>query len=321
MSKRASLVAAFDVGGTNLRAALVDSAGRIDARVKQPTVQSRKGFIEQLAFTIRELKSTGKRVIAASIGFPGPLRIKEGIVLTPPNLVDCDNLPVKRMLERRGGLPVFMENDANAAALGEWWLGAAKGANSAICLTLGTGIGGGIVLDGKVWHGAGDVAAEFGHITVRPNGRRCACGRRGCLEAYASATGVVRTARAKVRRDRNSLILRLAGGRPSAITSAIVYRAAKRGDATARNVLTQTGRMLGMAIGNLLGIFNPQMVVIGGGLARAGRMLLDPIRAEAARNCFAAAFNSARIVKGKLGDDAGMLGAALTAFRGMRGTV
>ncbi|RKY25175.1 MAG: hypothetical protein DRP79_06895, partial [Planctomycetota bacterium] len=159
------------------------------------------------------------------------------------------------------------------------------------------------------------VAAEFGHLTVRRGGRRCACGRRGCLEAYASATGVVRSARAKVRREGDSLILRLAGGKPSAITSELVSRAARAGDAAAREILDEAGRLIGFAVGNLLGILNPQVVVIGGGLARAGRMILGPLREEARRNCFKAAYKSARIVRGRLGDDAGILGAALTAFR------
>lgn len=318
MKQKKSLVAAFDVGGTNLRAALVDDAGAIVARVRRATVADRKGFIEQLAAVTDELQSTAsKRVAAIAIGFPGPLKTEEGRVLTPPNLPACANLPVKRLLERETGLPVFLENDANAAALGEWWRGAAKGAGSVLCFTLGTGVGGGIVLNGEVWHGAGDVAGEFGHITVRPGGRLCGCGRRGCLETYASATGVARTARAMMRRRRASAILRLAGGKISAVTSEVVYRAAKKGDGAAREIIREAGRMLGFVIGNLMGAFNPEVVVITGGMARAGGMLLKPLRDEAARHCFASAFESAGIAPGRLGDDAGMLGAALTAFRGM----
>ncbi|RKY22881.1 MAG: hypothetical protein DRP79_10120, partial [Planctomycetota bacterium] len=137
MGKEKPRVAAFDIGGTNLRAALVDSAGRIAARLREPTVTDRRGFVGQIASAVRRLRSGGGGAVAVGVGFPGPLRIEDGAVLTPPNLPDCRNLPLKKMLEDELRLPVFLENDANAAALGEWWLGAARGARSAVCLTLG----------------------------------------------------------------------------------------------------------------------------------------------------------------------------------------
>jgi len=318
MPKVNPLVIAIDIGGTNLRAAFVDRDGRIFGRERLVTLLTRNGLITQLADVIRRMKAKDKRVCAAGIGFPGPMKIDQGIVLTPPNIPDCANLPLKKILERATNLPVFLENDANAAALGEYWIGAAEGAESMVCITLGTGIGGGIVLNGKVWHGAGDVAGELGHMTVRPGGRMCGCGKRGCIETYASASGVARTARAKIQRNKHSAILALAGGKASAITSAIVYQAAMRGDVIAGKVLEETGRILGMAIGNLLNILNPAMVVLTGGLARAGRLLFDPLRAEVPKHCFPAAFRGTRIVPGKLGDDAGMAGAALSAFQKMK---
>jgi len=302
--KSKALVLAIDIGGTNLRAALVDRRGRIFARQRHATVLTRDGLAAQLTDIISKARTKESRISAAGIGFPGPMKIKEGLILTPPNIPDCANLPLKKILEKATRLPVFLENDANAAALGEYWIGAAKGAHSVLCLTLGTGIGGGIVLDGKVWHGAGDVAGELGHITVKPGGRKCGCGKRGCLETYASASGVARSA-----------ILRLAGGKMSAVNSAIVYRAAMQGDRAAREVLHETGRILGAAIGNLLNVLNPAVVVLTGGLARAGSLLFRPLIAEAPKHCFRAAFRGTRIVRGKLGDDAGIAGAALTAFQ------
>jgi len=318
MPKGKPLVIAIDIGGTNLRAAFVDSGGRIFGRRRFTTILTRNGFITQLADVIRVMKAEEKRACAVGIGFPGPLKIDQGIVLTPPNIPDCTNLPLKRILERITNLPVFLENDANAAALGEYWLGAATGAESMVCITLGTGIGGGIVLNGKVWHGAGDIAGELGHMTVRPGGRVCGCGKHGCIETYASASGVAWTARARVRRNKKSAILRFVGGKMSAITSAIVYRAAIQGDRTAREVLEETGRILGAAIGNILNILNPAMIVLTGGLARAGRLLFHPLRAEVPKHCFPAAFRGTRVVPGKLGDDAGIAGAALSAFQRMK---
>jgi len=318
MPKGKPLVIAIDIGGTNLRAAFVDSGGRIFGRRRFTTILTRNGLITQLADVIRVMKAEEKRACAVGIGFPGPLKIDQGIVLTPPNIPDCTNLPLKRILERITNLPVFLENDANAAALGEYWLGAATGAESMVCITLGTGIGGGIVLNGKVWHGAGDIAGELGHMTVRPGGRVCGCGKHGCIETYASASGVAWTARARVRRNKKSAILRFAGGKMSAITSAIVYRAAIQGDRTAREVLEETGRILGAAIGNILNILNPAMIVLTGGLARAGRLLFHPLRAEVPKHCFPAAFRGTRVVPGKLGDDAGIAGAALSAFQRMK---
>jgi glucokinase len=314
-AKGGPLVIAIDIGGTNLRAALVDRRGRIFARQRHATVLTRSGLVAQLTDIIRKARTKESRVAAVGIGFPGPMKIKKGIVLTPPNIPDCANLPLKKILEKATRLPVFLENDANAAALGEYWIGAAKGAHSVLCLTLGTGIGGGIVLDGKVWRGAGDVAGELGHITVKPGGRKCGCGKRGCLETYASASGVARTARARIRRGDRSAILRLAGGKISAVNSAVVHRAAMQGDRAAREVLHETGRILGAAIGNLLNVLNPAVVVLTGGLARAGSLLFRPLIAEAPKHCFRAAFRGTRIVRGKLGDDAGIAGAALTAFQ------
>lgn len=272
-------VIAIDIGGTNLRAAIVDRNGRIFARQRHATLLTRDGLAGQLAAIIRNAKAKESRIAAAGIGFPGPMKIKEGIVLTPPNIPDCTNLPLKKILEKATRLPVFLENDANAAALGEYWIGAARGAQSVVCLTLGTGIGGGIVLDGKVWRGAGDVAAELGHITVKPGGRKCGCGKRGCLETYASASGVARSARALIRKGSGSKMYQLAGNKLSAVSSAVVDRAARQGDRVARAVLDETGRILGMAIGNLLNVLNPAVVVLTGGLSRAGRMLFGPAAA------------------------------------------
>jgi glucokinase len=309
--KSKTLVLAIDIGGTNLRAALVDRRGRIFARQRHVTVLTRDGLAAQLTDIIRKARTKKSRISAVGIGFPGPMKIKEGFILTPPNIPQCANMPLRKILEKTTRLPVFLENDANAAALGEYWIGAAKGAHSVLCLTLG----GGIVLNGKVWRGAGDVAGELGHITVKPGGRKCGCGKRGCLETYASASGVARTARARIRRGNRSAILRLAGGKMSAVNSAVVHRAAMHGDRAAREVLHETGRILGAAIGNLLNVLNPAVVVLTGGLARAGSLLFRPLIAEAPKHCFRAAFRGTRIVRGKLGDDAGIAGAALTAFQ------
>ena len=240
-------------------------------------------------------------ITAVSVGFPGPLDVERGFIHTPPNLPSFRNTPLKAILEKRAGVPVFVDNDANLIALGEQRFGAGIGVSSLVCLTLGTGIGGGIVLDGEVWHGAADTAGEIGHMIVVRGGRRCGCGARGCLERYASATGAVLNARALLRKEKKSLILELADGKPKNITSHAVYRAARRGDAVAAAALTETARYLAIGVSNILNVLNPQMVVIAGGLANAGEYLMRPLRAAVKETAIPAAFAACKIVRGKLG--------------------
>jgi glucokinase len=225
-----------------------------------------------------------------------------GVVVKSPNFPDWNNLPLKKELEAALGLPVSIENDANAAALGEQWRGAGRGIASMILLTLGTGVGGGIVLDGRIWPGADGMAGEIGHMTIIPDGRRCGCGNTGCLEMYASSRGIVMTYQ-----ERSS--------RPAAVTSEEIYRAARNGDMLAVDVMKGMGRLLGIGIANLVNIFNPEMIVIGGGVKDAWPLFMEAAREEIRKRAFEYPAARTQIVPSVLGDDAGMIGAAAVALQ------
>jgi glucokinase len=258
--------------------------------------------------TIAETGCTRSDFIGIGVGAPGPLDRKRGIVLVAPNL-GWHDYPLKERVEHAVGIRTTLENDANCATLGEWWVGAAKGAQNAIGMTIGTGIGGGLILDGKLYHGASDVAGEIGHTTIDSNGRRCACGNYGCLEAYASGPAIAERAREALAGGELSCLNEMVGGDLTTITAATVYEAAKRGDSVAAEVVRDTARFIGIGLANLLNVFNPEVVVIAGGVTQAGEDLLAPIRAEVKRRAFKAAVDACRIVPGALGGTAGTVGA------------
>jgi glucokinase len=313
-------VIGVDLGGTNIVFALTDLAGKILYRLKVPTMalEGRDKVVARMVEGIRrvmeESGTPAKELQAVGVGVPGPISSHKGIIYSAPNLPGFENLRLKALLERKTGLPVFLENDANAAAMGEKWAGAGKGVDSMLMLTLGTGVGGGIVLDGKLYSGVNDTAAEFGHMVIDPGGPICGCGQRGCLEQYASATAIARRAREAVMAGTQSSILTLAEGDPSKITSRMVHQAALDGDRLARQVWDDTAVFLGIGIANLVNIFNPQMVVLGGGVMLAGGDLLKPVRQEVLKRAFERPAKTAQIVSAKLGDDAGVIGAAAVAI-------
>jgi len=307
-------VIGVDLGGTNLRTALISPAGEIAHKQKEPTEagQGHRGVIAKLIASIRQQQEhaqrSGRMVVAVGVGAPGVIHAHRGVVVKSPNFPDWDNLPLKQELEAASGIPVFIENDANAAALGEQWRGAAQGINSMIFLTLGTGVGGGIVLDGRIWQGADGMAGEVGHMTIIPDGRKCGCGNRGCLEMYASSRGIVMS-------YQEGLAKRAGSPSVDAVTSAEIYEAARRGDALALCVMEAMGRSLGIGIANLINIFNPEMVVIGGGVKDAWTLFIEATRDEVRKRAFAYPAERTRIVPSVLGDDAGMIGAAAVALQ------
>ena len=274
------------------------------------------GVVGRIAFnieavitqTIAETGCARSDFLGVGVGAPGPLDRKQGIVLVAPNL-GWHDYPLKERVEHATGMRTTLENDASCATLGEWWVGAAKGAKNAIGMTIGTGIGGGLILDGKLYHGSSDVAGEIGHTTIESNGRRCACGNYGCLEAYASGPAIAGRAREALAGGELSLLSGMVDGALEQITAATVYEAAKRGDAVAAEVVRDTARFIGIGLANLLNVFNPEVVVIAGGVTQAGEDLLAPIRAEVKRRAFKAAVDACRIVPGALGSTAGTVGA------------
>jgi glucokinase len=222
-------------------------------------------------------------------------------------------------ITERLGMPATLDNDANCATVGEWWQGAAKGGWNVVGMTIGTGIGGGLIIEGQLFHGASDVAGEIGHTTIDLNGRHCKCGNYGCLEAYASGPAIATRAReVLVREESASLLPSLVRGHLDNITAQTVYDAAKRGDAVANEIVRDTARYLGAGVANLLNTFNADVVVIAGGVTQAGDALFVPLQAEVRRRAFRPAVEAARIVPGTLPGTAGVVGAVAT-FRIGRG--
>lgn len=249
------------------------------------------------------------RFLGLGVGSPGPLDTERGVVIETPNL-GWRQMPLRDRLATALELPAVLDNDANCAVLGECWVGAGRGARFAIGMTIGTGIGGGLVLDGRLYHGAADSAGEIGHMTIDVDGRRCNCGNYGCLEAYASGPAIAMRATEQLRAGLDSSLTALCGGDLGAITAQTVFEAARARDAVALDVVRDTAHYLGVGLANLLNIFNPELVVIMGGVTQAGEALFEPLEREVARRAFRSVVESCRIVPGTLTGLAGVYGAA-----------
>ncbi|PWT90962.1 MAG: ROK family protein [Blastocatellia bacterium] len=310
-----SLVIAADLGGTHLRAALVDQSGRIHAQLKRDTPhgESANCIVESLASAAAELssqlKSAAPTVVSAAIMVPGTVDKTNTVVVSAPNLPCLDNFALKAALQEKMNLPVLLENDANAAAVGEMWLGAARGYSNVICITLGTGVGGGIVLDGKLWRGADGSAGEIGHTTVEPfSGPPCKCGNHGCLEVFASATAIVRMAKEDFDKYPHST-LGLDG-----LTALKVYNAGIAGDKLSIDVFKRAGRYLGVGLANIITLLGPEVIVIGGGAANGWSLFEEEMMEQIEGRVFPSRGKNVKIVTAECGDNAGLVGAAKLAF-------
>jgi glucokinase len=311
-------VLGIDIGGTNLVVGSVAEDGStVLATASEPThaeagatdVVDRLVRLAERAIAGTRALVPGAEILGVGVGAPGPLDTKRGIVLLTPNL-GWVNMPLRQIIHDRLSLPAALDNDANCAVLGEWWVGAARGARHAIGITIGTGIGGGLILDGRLYHGASDVAGEIGHTTIDTEGRRCKCGNYGCLEAYASGPNIAIRAIEEIEAGAVSRLPSYVGGDLRQITAQTVYLAAQEGDELALEVVNDTAKFLGVGIGNLLNVFNPEVVVVCGGVTLAGDHLFVPLRREAARRAFKPAVMACRIVPGALEGTAGVYGAA-----------
>jgi len=251
----------------------------------------------------------GKEIAGVGIGSPGPLDTKTGVVILTPNL-GWVNMPLRDRVADSLKLPTVLDNDANCAIFGEWWRGAARGVDDVIGLTIGTGIGGGIVLGGKIYHGASDVAGEIGHMTIDANGRLCKCGNQGCLEAYASGPAIAARAVEGIEAGVETSLPQYVAGDLSRITAQVVYEAAHDGDPYALDVVRDTAKLLGAGVASLVNIFNPSVVVICGGVTLAGDKLFGPLTTEVHRRAFKPAWEVCRILPGALTGTAGVYGAA-----------
>jgi len=313
-----SYVVGIDIGGTNLVVGSVAEDGsRLVALRSEPT-RSEEGpdaVLARLAAiaraTIDETRSLDPSgvLLGVGVGAPGPLDTRTGVIFLTPNL-GWVNMPLRQRMADLLGLPTTLDNDANCAVFGEWWRGAARGSKHAIGFTIGTGIGGGIIVDGRLYHGATDCAGEFGHMTLDPEGRRCKCGNYGCLEAYASGPAIALRTVEALESGAESRILELVGGDFSRVTAQTVYDAAHQGDDLALEVVRDTARYLGAGVANMINVFNPEVVVICGGVTLAGERLFAPLRQEVARRAFKPAVQHCRIVPGELTGTAGVYGAA-----------
>ncbi|MDX6359906.1 MAG: glucokinase [Nocardioidaceae bacterium] len=307
-----TLACGIDVGGTKIAGGVVDDAGKIleELRVESPAtdVHAIEEAIEKLVTELR----TRHDIAAVGVGAAGYIDRTRSVVLFAPNLAWRD-LDLKADLERQLDLPVVVENDANAAAWGEFQFGAGHDVDDLLLVTVGTGVGGGVVLDGSLFRGAFGVAAEIGHMRVVPDGIRCGCGNRGCFEMYASGTALVREARAAA--VAGSLLaadlIERAGGDPAGITGPLITDAARDGDTFALEHLAELGRWLGEGIASLTAVLDPAVVVIGGGVSAADELLLDPVRSSFAAQLTGRGHRPMlEIRKAMLGNRAGLIGAA-----------
>ncbi len=317
-----SFILGVDLGGTNIVVGAMPADGRSMHAVRSEPTRAEDGadgvtarivrmVEETIAETMIETGASRADFAGVGIGAPGPLDRETGVVLITPNLGWTD-YPLRDRISDAVGLPAALDNDANCATLGEWWIGAARGAQQAIGLTIGTGIGGGLILNGALYHGASGIAGELGHISIDANGRRCKCGNYGCLEAYASGPAIAVRAREALDGGESSLLPSMVNDDLDLITAHTVYAAAERGDQLALSVVRATAGFLGTGIANLLNIFNPEVVVIAGGVTQAGDALFEPLRAEVRRRAFKPAVAVCRIVPGELPGTAGVAGAVAT---------
>lgn len=295
------LFAGFDLGGTQLKYGLLDERLRPVFKDKRNSPPSPEKLLMLYRELWNELKKREKRSIrAAGFGFPGILDFREQRIIQSPNYPGLDGFRLRPALARFLKVPFWIDNEANLAAYGEYRCGAGKGVRHLILITLGTGIGSGIIIDGKILRGSHGYAAEMGHLTVHPDGERCRCGSRGCLETEASARAINRNYR------------RLTGQAKPATTEEIAARA-RKGEAAARRTLERAGFYLGIGLGIAINLFNPQKILLGGGVMDSGRFILPPAIAEARRRAYRASFTGAGIEKAALGNDAGFIGAAAWA--------
>lgn len=307
-------IVGIDLGGTNIVAGTVSEDGsEILGVLSEPT--GAEGGADAVVDRIVRLAkqsiaaSKVKDIAGVGIGSPGPLDTKTGIVLLTPNL-GWVNMPLRDRVAAGLGLPAALDNDANCAIYGEWWRGAARGVDYVVGLTIGTGIGGGIVLGGDVYRGASDIAGEVGHMTIDSTGRLCKCGNYGCLEAYASGPAIAARATEGIQAGADTSLPSYVKNDLSKITAQVVYQAAHDGDDFALEVVRDTAKFLGAGVASLINIFNPQVVVICGGVTFAGDKLFVPLRGEVKRRAFKPAVDVCRILPGELPGTAGVYGAA-----------
>ena len=306
----------IDVGGTNLVAGLVDEQGKILHKASRPvdrTMSDRELCRELIVLSEEACLSGGLargEIQAVGIGIPGLVDNHRGVVVMTANMPFRDT-PLRELFQREWDVPVYLGNDANCAALGEYWAGSAKGCSPAVMITLGTGIGGGMVVDGKLFTGFANSGMEVGHMITRPGGLACGCGNQGCWEQYGSATGLIRMTREAMEHAPDSLLWQLCAGDLEKVQGRTPFQAAKEGDTTALAVLEQYRQELALGLINLINVLQPQVICMGGGVSNAeDELLLTPLTELVKKGSFDKTMPT-RLVRASLGNDAGVVGAAL----------
>ena len=305
----------IDLGGTNIAVGLVNEEGRIIAKTETPTLASRpyQELIKDMAAcakkVMEEAKITEDELRSIGVGIPG-VADKDGMVIFCTNL-GWRNVPLRAELQQYINKPVYMDNDATVAGWAEYQAGVSRGTDSSVFMTLGTGLGGGIVMNGKIWAGAHGAGSELGHLVIEVDGVPCTCGKRGCAERYCSATAIIRMAREACADAPNCLIMRAVEGDMDKINAKVVFDAAKEGDSVAMQVFNRFVKYLTIAINNVISFIDPDMIILGGGVSRAGDFLLDAVKAALPEYLFYPTLKQPELRIASLGNDAGIIGAAL----------
>jgi glucokinase len=305
-----SVVITIDIGGTQLRVATFSIGSTTPIKVKRTSTLNRNENVFDRLTAAIDAVWPSEQVAAISAACPGPLDPSTGIILSSPNIPGWDNLPLVDLLKKKYGVPTFVENDANLAAVGEWRYGAGQGHQDLLYMTISTGIGGGVISAGHLLTGCRGLAAELGHLTVQPGGPLCPCGQRGHLEAIASGPAIARYVSRRIAAGRHSSL----AGDPH-ITAREVAAAARQGDALSLEAFTHAGTYLGRAVADFLHIFNPSILIFGGGVSQSGSLLFDPMKQTLAKSIMDPAYlENLEITTARLGDDAGLLGALAQAI-------
>ncbi len=320
MSEQRGLALGIDLGGTAVKVGVVNHRGVIVGRGHRATEPEKgvSGVVANMALAVDDaLAAAGvskAELDGAGVGAPGICNTAEGVVVSAGNLFWKD-VPLAPLLGERIGLPVKLDNDANCAALGEQWCGAARGSNHVVLFTLGTGVGGGLILNGRIYEGFAGWAGELGHMPAVASGHPCTCGRAGCLETVASATAMAREARKAMGEHRAPIMEMLAREQGGQIDARVVILAAQQGEPAAREILYQAGEYLGLASASLVSALNPELIVVGGGASRAGEFLLEPMRRVINERAMPGPASVVQVVAATLGNDAGLIGAASLVWR------
>ena len=309
----------IDIGGTNITVALVTKKGKIARKIRFPT-RAKEGKAKTINRIVKALNEIMKGLLSNSIrgigiGAAGDIDPERGLVRFSPNLF-WKNVPIVRLIRKKFNLRVVLDNDANAAAWATYILETGRKVRNLLCVTLGTGVGGGIILNGRIYHGASGSAGEIGHITVNPQGQRCNCGNYGCLETYIGSAYTVKKVIKEIREGEKSLIKKIAGGRLESITAETIEAAALKGDKLARRIWRQAGEYLGIALSGVINLLNPEVIVFGGGVTKAGELIFKPMRAEIRKRAFKVPFEKVKFTTTKFGEDLGVIGAALLTLQG-----